>query len=212
MFDHQPSPKALVHVPCPYHSSDSPPATRVTAVLTSVNWISQIFYLSLAPECSPQHGFGPACLWVWMELFCILSFLSSMPHWSAWCLLLGEALCFIHSCCSCDYTHPHGLFLQTPLMGIWVLSCLDLLSLQWTFWASFSDSVEHMPRSRAAKSWRRHGLNPLILLCGFSKCWFLFLLPLGMFESSWCSTWAFQVVLLVKKLLADAGRDLRLET
>ena len=114
----------------------------------------------------------------------------------------------LHSFSLLMWLHPHGLFLQTPLMGPWVLSCLDLLSLQWTFWASFSDPVGHMPRSRAAKSWRRHGLNPLILPRGFSKCWFLFPLPLGMFESSWCSTWACQVAPLVKNLLADAG-DLR---
>ena len=53
MYDHQPRPKC---VPCPHHSSFSPPPTRVTAILTGVNWISQIFYLVPAPECSLQHG------------------------------------------------------------------------------------------------------------------------------------------------------------
>lgn len=87
------------------------------------------FLSSSGTWMQPPAWFSPACLWVWMESFCVLSFLSSMPHWSAWCLLLGEALCFIHSHCSCDYT-PMVYFSKhlwwalgfSPVWTSWVFS------------------------------------------------------------------------------------------
>lgn len=115
------------------------------------------FLCSFTTECIPEHGFDPAHLWAWTESFCVLSFFPSMPSICQRGPCCWMKLGFIHSCCSNDYI-PQFI---APNTFDGHLGCFQFgpLGLQQTFWDLFSDHVRSRPRSRAAKSWRIHGLN-----------------------------------------------------